>query len=78
MVDVAWKVNELGCLESYVQQGDSKHIGCGIERGNAGWGQRRDVIIADGSGRARVSAWEGHVNMMEEKNHYYLKNFMII
>ena len=38
----------------------------------------RDVIIADRSGRARVSAWEGHVNMMEEKNHYYLNNFMII
>ena len=28
---------------------------------------KRDVSVADGSGTARVSVWEGYVNAMEEE-----------
>ena len=38
---------------------------------------KSDVIFADGSGKAKVSVWEGHVNAMEENTSYCLKNFMV-
>ena len=38
---------------------------------------KQDVIVADGSGTARVSVWEGHVNEMKVNCSYCLKNFMI-
>ena len=38
---------------------------------------KRDVFVADGSGTARVTVWEGNVNAMEKEKSYCLKNFMI-
>ena len=37
----------------------------------------RDVSVADGSGTAWVSVWEGYVNAMEKDGSYCLKNFMV-
>ena len=36
---------------------------------------KRDVSVADESGMARVSVWEGNVNAMEKDRSYCLKNF---
>ena len=38
---------------------------------------KRDGCVADGSGTARVSVWEGNVNAMEKDRSYCLKNFMV-
>ena len=38
---------------------------------------KRDVSVADESGVARVSVWEGNVNAMEKDRSYCLKNFMV-
>ena len=38
---------------------------------------KRDVSVADESGTARVSVWEGNVNAMEKDQSYCLKNFMV-
>ena len=38
---------------------------------------KRDVMIADGSGKGRVSVWEGHVNTLKVNSSYRLRNFMI-
>ena len=38
---------------------------------------KRDVCVADGSGTARVSIWEGNVNAMHKDQSYCLKNFMV-
>ena len=38
---------------------------------------KRDVSVADESGTARVSIWEGNVNAMEKDRRYCLKNFMV-
>ena len=38
---------------------------------------KRDVSVADESGTARVSVWEGNVNVMEKDRSYCLKNFMV-
>ena len=35
---------------------------------------KQDVIVADGSGTATVSVWEGHVNEMKVNCSYCLKN----
>ena len=36
-----------------------------------------DVSVADESGMARVSVWEGNVNAMEKDRSYCLKSFMV-
>ena len=38
---------------------------------------KRDVFVADESGTARVSVWEGNVNAMEKDRSYCLKNFFV-
>ena len=38
---------------------------------------KRDVSLADKSGMARVSIWEGNVNAMEKGRSYCLKNIMV-
>ena len=38
---------------------------------------KRDVSVADESGMARVSVWEGNVNAMDKDRSYCLKNFMV-
>ena len=38
---------------------------------------KRGVSVADESGTARVSVWEGNVNAMEKYQSYCLKNFMV-
>ena len=48
-----------------------------VELKEIGGKSKTDIIIADGSGTARVSVWEGHVNTMEVNASYCLKNFMV-
>ena len=36
-----------------------------------------DISVTDGNGTARVSVWEGNVNMMGKDRSYCLKNFMV-
>ena len=38
---------------------------------------KRDVSVADESGVARVSVWEGNVNAVEKDRSYCLKNLMV-
>ena len=38
---------------------------------------KRNVNVADGSGTARVSVWEGNMNAMENDRYYCPKNFMV-
>ena len=38
---------------------------------------KRDVSVADESGMAQVSVWEGNANAMEKDQSYCIKNFMV-
>lgn len=42
------------------------------------WGEmKQDVVVADGSGTARVSVWKRYINSTENEHNYCLKNFMV-
>ena len=80
MVDAAAKVvtlDELDGLEVFDRATVNVKVVELKEEMQVGGKSKRDIIIADGSGTARVSVWEGHVNTMEENTSYCLKDFMV-
>ena len=77
MVDTTAKVVTLDKLEG-LEVFDRATVNVKVvELKEIGGKSKTDIIIADGSGTARVSVWEGHVNTMEENTSYCLKNFMV-
>ena len=47
------------------------------DKAEIGGRAKRDVSVADESGTARVTVWEGHTDVMKKDQSYCLKNFMV-